>query len=431
MPGSVFFDLIMEMQCTGGVKTPAMRGPIMCPEMRVVVGLEGNSFNMNPNIRAGLAVASASAGRIFVGQAPPEPPPLPAAARSSVTTAPARPRQRRSHCRRHCRRPRRRRCRRSQPSQPTAAAPVTTRPFARRRRAAPTQPANQHELTRVQVTGNLEQSLQQIAPSLGAASYTLGPEQIQTIPEGENAPFQQLLLRTPGVVIDSFGQYPRPRRTRQPRLTASTACSSPSRSTASARNSTPTSSIRSASSTAACRRSSASAPPASLMSPPSPAPASTPTKSPCTAAATTRSSPRLPPAARRQVGLLLHRQLQAGQPGHRKPHAPATRPSTTTPNRRASSAILPITSTTPAGSACFSTHRTPTFRSPTSPASRRLSPWPASPPPIRHDLDENQNEQQYYGVLSYQKVSGDLSFQLSGFSQLRRDSLHAGRRRTT
>ena len=46
----------------------------------------------------------------------------------------------------------------------------------------------------------------QIAPNIGASIYTQTPEQIQNIPGGENAPFQQVLLRAPGVVEDSFGQ---------------------------------------------------------------------------------------------------------------------------------------------------------------------------------------------------------------------------------
>ena len=45
-----------------------------------------------------------------------------------------------------------------------------------------------------------------IAPSLGAVSYTIGENQINVVPGGENASFQQVLLRAPGVVQDSFGQ---------------------------------------------------------------------------------------------------------------------------------------------------------------------------------------------------------------------------------
>ncbi|MDB5358012.1 MAG: hypothetical protein JWN24_4465 [Phycisphaerales bacterium] len=51
-----------------------------------------------------------------------------------------------------------------------------------------------------------EREREYIAPALGAASHTIGPDQIQVIPGGENAPIQQVLLRAPGVVEDSFGQ---------------------------------------------------------------------------------------------------------------------------------------------------------------------------------------------------------------------------------
>ncbi|MGA2440654.1 MAG: TonB-dependent receptor [Tepidisphaeraceae bacterium] len=62
------------------------------------------------------------------------------------------------------------------------------------------------QLAKVVVTSDLDLARDQIAPSLGATTYTEGPNQIETIPEGNNATFQQVLLRTPGVVMDSFGQ---------------------------------------------------------------------------------------------------------------------------------------------------------------------------------------------------------------------------------
>jgi outer membrane receptor protein involved in Fe transport len=62
------------------------------------------------------------------------------------------------------------------------------------------------QLAKVVVTSDLDLSRDEIAPSLGATTYTEGPNQIEAIPEGENATFQQVLLRDPGVVMDSFGQ---------------------------------------------------------------------------------------------------------------------------------------------------------------------------------------------------------------------------------
>jgi TonB-dependent Receptor Plug Domain len=46
----------------------------------------------------------------------------------------------------------------------------------------------------------------QIQPSLGASTYTFSSEALETIPQGENAPLNQVLLQTPGVAQDSFGQ---------------------------------------------------------------------------------------------------------------------------------------------------------------------------------------------------------------------------------
>jgi hypothetical protein len=58
----------------------------------------------------------------------------------------------------------------------------------------------------VTVMGELNESRDKIAPSLGAVTYTMGPEQIQSVPGGESAPFSQVLLRAPGVVADSYGE---------------------------------------------------------------------------------------------------------------------------------------------------------------------------------------------------------------------------------
>ena len=45
-----------------------------------------------------------------------------------------------------------------------------------------------------------------IQPSLGATRYEFTKSTIDALPQGENAPFNQLLLRAPGVTQDSFGQ---------------------------------------------------------------------------------------------------------------------------------------------------------------------------------------------------------------------------------
>jgi outer membrane receptor for ferrienterochelin and colicins len=45
-----------------------------------------------------------------------------------------------------------------------------------------------------------------IEPSLGASTYTLSTETVQSLPGGENTALNQVLLQAPGVVQDSFGQ---------------------------------------------------------------------------------------------------------------------------------------------------------------------------------------------------------------------------------
>jgi outer membrane receptor protein involved in Fe transport len=78
-------------------------------------------------------------------------------------------------------------------SQPSVSSVKSTSPTAAR-------------LGTVVVKSNLDANRDQITPSLGATTYTIGPDQIQSIPQGESAPFQQVLLRAPGVVEDQFGQ---------------------------------------------------------------------------------------------------------------------------------------------------------------------------------------------------------------------------------
>src|SRR2546423_3044165 len=49
-------------------------------------------------------------------------------------------------------------------------------------------------------------SREQIVPSLGATRYTVGPDRLDSQSQGEDAPFNQTMLRFPGVTQDSFGQ---------------------------------------------------------------------------------------------------------------------------------------------------------------------------------------------------------------------------------
>lgn len=56
------------------------------------------------------------------------------------------------------------------------------------------------------VAKRFDQARSSIQPSLGATTYDFGKNVIADVPQGENAPLNQVLLRAPGVVQDSFGQ---------------------------------------------------------------------------------------------------------------------------------------------------------------------------------------------------------------------------------
>src|SRR5438309_9527593 len=63
------------------------------------------------------------------------------------------------------------------------------------------------EAEQVSVTSQeLDISREAIVPNLGATRYTIGPDRLDSQAQGENAPFNQTVLRFPGVAQDSFGQ---------------------------------------------------------------------------------------------------------------------------------------------------------------------------------------------------------------------------------
>jgi outer membrane receptor protein involved in Fe transport len=65
----------------------------------------------------------------------------------------------------------------------------------------------QAETERVVVESEaLDVSREAIVPSLGATRYTVGPDRLNGQAQGEDAPFNQTILRFPGVAQDSFGQ---------------------------------------------------------------------------------------------------------------------------------------------------------------------------------------------------------------------------------
>src|SRR5438105_15551599 len=52
----------------------------------------------------------------------------------------------------------------------------------------------------------LDISREEIVPSLGATRYTVGPDRLDSQAQGQDAPFNQTLLRFSGVAQDSFTQ---------------------------------------------------------------------------------------------------------------------------------------------------------------------------------------------------------------------------------
>jgi len=64
---------------------------------------------------------------------------------------------------------------------------------------------NVANLGNITVVGQLDQARSQIVPDLGATAYTQTKEQIESSSQGGNAPFNQVILRAPGVAQDSAG----------------------------------------------------------------------------------------------------------------------------------------------------------------------------------------------------------------------------------
>ena len=56
------------------------------------------------------------------------------------------------------------------------------------------------------ISRRLDVARQQIQPSLGASVYNFSPQALENVPQGENAPLDQVLLQAHGVAQDSFGQ---------------------------------------------------------------------------------------------------------------------------------------------------------------------------------------------------------------------------------
>ncbi len=57
-----------------------------------------------------------------------------------------------------------------------------------------------------QVTVRLDRARSALEPDLGATVYRFGRGSLETLPQGDNAPLNQVLLQAPGVAQDSYGQ---------------------------------------------------------------------------------------------------------------------------------------------------------------------------------------------------------------------------------
>jgi outer membrane receptor protein involved in Fe transport len=62
---------------------------------------------------------------------------------------------------------------------------------------------NVTQLGNITVVGKLDQARNQIIPDLGATAHAFSQDQIETLSQGANAPFNQVILRAPGVAQDS------------------------------------------------------------------------------------------------------------------------------------------------------------------------------------------------------------------------------------
>jgi outer membrane receptor protein involved in Fe transport len=67
--------------------------------------------------------------------------------------------------------------------------------------------ANQAKtLDAISVVGKLDKSRNKLSPNIGASQYVLDRKAIEQLPIGDSTPLNEVILRAPGVVEDSFGQ---------------------------------------------------------------------------------------------------------------------------------------------------------------------------------------------------------------------------------
>jgi hypothetical protein len=91
----------------------------------------------------------------------------------------------------------------SPPTQTNSPPAETKSPPATAASPASEISTNVVKLAPTTVVGRLDAARNQILPDLGATVYTMSQAQIAALPQGENAPFNQVLLRVPGMAEDS------------------------------------------------------------------------------------------------------------------------------------------------------------------------------------------------------------------------------------
>ncbi|HUZ06459.1 MAG TPA: TonB-dependent receptor, partial [Candidatus Paceibacterota bacterium] len=83
------------------------------------------------------------------------------------------------------------------------AASAQTNDLAATNSVASDTSTNVANLGNITVIGQLDQARSQIVPNLGATAYTQTSQQIESSSQGDNAPMNQVILRSPGVAQDS------------------------------------------------------------------------------------------------------------------------------------------------------------------------------------------------------------------------------------
>ncbi len=88
-----------------------------------------------------------------------------------------------------------------------AAAAQAPSDVGKQKREPVSPPRNAASATEnITVTARLNRARSALEPDLGATVYHFGRTAIRTLPQGDNAPLNQLLLQAPGVAQDSYGQ---------------------------------------------------------------------------------------------------------------------------------------------------------------------------------------------------------------------------------